>query len=235
MHTTPRDDILAALRACHLWHGASDDGIFRLAQAARPQEAPRGTILATEGDLADRFGVVVVGKLRVYHMQPGGRSITLETVEASGVIAGVAALAGGRYPAYVDAATPSIIAWLPRDSVFELMAVEPQVCRSIIADLAQRVINLTTVVQTLALDVPARLAGYLFQRALKVGEPVPEGLRVTLGMTKTELAASLGTVPETLSRAFARLRHDEILDVRAHDVIVYDVGALARLSGGYEE
>lgn len=235
MPREPRPDVLAALAACTLWRGASETGIRRLAEVASTREAPRGTTLVTESDPADRFGVVVSGKVRVYHLQPDGRSLTFETVESGGVLGGVAALAGGRYPASVDAATPVVIAWLPREAVFSLMADEPEIARSIISSLAFRLMNLTSVVRTLALDVPSRLARYLFQRALETGAATPEGLLVTLGMTKTELAASLGTVPETLSRAFARLRDDGVLEVRTNDVLVFDVGALARLGSGYED
>jgi CRP/FNR family transcriptional regulator len=196
---------------------------------------PRGATLAAEGDPADTFGVVVTGRARVYHLQADGRSITYETIETGGPLAAVAALAGGRYPANIDAATPVTVAWLPRESLFELMAAEPAVSRTMIADLANRVVNLTSVVQTLALDVPGRLARYLFQRSLAVGEATAEGLRVSLGMPKSELAASLGTVPETLSRALGRLRDEGILEVRSNDVLIFDVGALARLGSGYEE
>ncbi|MRR11893.1 helix-turn-helix domain-containing protein, partial [bacterium] len=63
----------------------------------------------------------------------------------------------------------------------------------------------------------------------------PEGPRVPLGSTKAELASSLGTVPETLSRALGRLRDEGVLEVRGNDVLVLDVGALARLGSGYEE
>ncbi|MHB1341315.1 MAG: Crp/Fnr family transcriptional regulator [Coriobacteriia bacterium] len=232
---TARPDVLAALRACRLWHSASDAAVAELASHARVGQVSRGTVLASEGDPADRFGVVVSGKVRVYHLQADGRVITFETVESGGPLAAVASLAGARYPANVDAATDATIAWLPRESLFELMEREPAVARSMIADLASRVINLTAVVQTLALDVPGRLARYLFQRSLAVGEATSEGLKVTLGMTKAELASSIGTVPETLSRAFARLRDDGVLEVRGSSVIVFDVGVLARMGSGYDE
>ena len=42
-------------------------------------------------------------------------------------------------------------------------------------------------------------------------------------------------MPETLSRAFARLRDEGVVEVRARDVIVLDVEALARTGSGYTE
>jgi CRP/FNR family transcriptional regulator len=230
-----RDDVFTALRSCRLWHPASDAAVARLAADAGVQDVTRGTLLASEGDPADRFGVMVAGKARVYHLQADGRVIVLETVGSGDPLAAVAALAGGRYPFTVDASTPATVAWLGRESLFELLDAEPEVARALIADLAGRVIHLTSVVQTLALDVPERLARYLFQRSLAVGQATPEGLRVSLGMSKAELAASIGTVPETLSRAFARLRDEGVLEVRGGEVVVFDVGALARLGSGYAE
>ncbi|MBN1193368.1 MAG: Crp/Fnr family transcriptional regulator [Coriobacteriia bacterium] len=228
-------DLLSAFRACRLWRNASDDAVARLAAASTLLEAPRGTLLASEGEPAERFGVVVTGRVRVFHSAADGRSMTLETMESGQAFAAVAALSGGRNPASVDAATPVTVGWIPRDALFEVLVKEPGVARALIADLAERVMNLTNVVQTLALDVPGRLARYLFQRSLAAGEATAEGLLVPLGMTKSELASSLGTVPETLSRALGKLRDDGVLIVRGSDVVVTDVGALARLGSGYEE
>jgi len=235
MKNAPRKDLLAAITSCRLWRGASPEALLRLAEDASVTEVVRGTPLAAEGDAAGRLGLLVTGKARVFHLQADGRTITFETLEAGDSLEAVAALAGGRYPAHVEAVTPATIAWLPRESVLDLVAREPAVARSLIADLAGRVVNLTSVVQTLALDVPGRLARYLFQRSLAAGHATADGLRVPLGMTKTQLASSLGTVPETLSRAFAKLRDEDVLEVKGAEVVVFDVGALARLGSGYSE
>lgn len=234
---TPKSptDVLGALRACRLWRGADAAAIERLASTARVEHAPRGTLLASEGDVAVRFGVVVTGKVRVYHLGADGRVVTFETASAGEPVAAVVALAGGRYPANLEAATPVTIAWLEREALFALIEAQPKVARAIVSDLATRVVDFTAVVTSLSMDVPSRLAAYLFQRSLAVGRTTPTGLLVDLGMSKTELASSLGTVPETLSRALARLRDEGAIEVRTKDVLVRDVGALARRSEGYSE
>lgn len=230
-----RPDVLAAVRSCRLWRTADDDSVRALAGRARAEHVQRGRLLASEGEVADRFGVVVTGRVKVYHLGADGRELTFETVGAGEPIAAVAALAGSRYPANIEAATDATIAWLPREALFEMIEAQPALARSLVADLASRVLNLTAVATTLSMDVPSRLAGFLFQRSLAAGMATPEGLVVELGMSKTELASALGTVPETLSRAFARLRDEGVVEVRGHDVIVLDVGALARTGSGYTE
>lgn len=235
MAGTVRRDVVAAVRTCRLWHGASESALGQLAELASVTEVPRGTLLMAEGDAADRFGLVVAGRVRVLHRTADGRVVTLEVFSSGSVFVAVAALAGGRIPYDVEATTDATIAWLTREALFGVLDSEPALGRAVISDLAERVMNLTSVVQTLSLDVPGRLARYLFQRALAAGEATPEGLLVPLGMSKTDLASSLGTVPETLSRAFARLRDDDLIIVRGTSVVVLDVGALARLGAGYEE
>ena len=227
--------LYSALRACRLWRDASDAAVMRLADAATVRSASRGELLANEGDAADVFGVVVEGKARVFYLGADGKQITFETVGSGDPLAAVAAMAGSRYPATVEAATEARIAWLPRSALFDLLAAEPAVTESLIADLASRVVNLTSVVQNLALDVPSRLARYLFQRALATGRPSAAGLAIDLGMPKGELALALGTVPETLSRALAKLKSDGIISVEGSRVTVRDVRALAEWGSGLAE
>ncbi len=230
-----RADVLAGFQSCRLWRAASPEAVTRLAAGARVVDVARGTTLATEGDPALEFGLVVAGKARAFYLGADGRQITFETMQAGDPLAAVVALAGTRYPVNIEAATDATIAFLPTSALFDLLEEEPQVARSLIADLANRVVNFTSVVHTLALDVPSRLAGYLFQRALRSGRPTPAGLEIEVGMKKGDLALSLGTVPETLSRAFAKLKDDGLLEMRGSTVTILDVRALASLGSGYAE
>jgi len=230
-----RPDLLSALRSCRLWRTASDDAVSTLARRAHVRDVARGASLAREGEPAEEFGVLVAGRARVFYLGADGRQITFETMASGEPLAAVAAMAGARYPANIEATTAATVACIPTEALFDLLSAEPHVARTLITDLAGRVVNFTSVVTTLALDVPGRVSRYVFQRALQSGHPTSQGLEVTLGMKKGELAMALGTVPETLSRAFARLKEDGILDVHGQTVTIFDMRALAALGSGYEE
>jgi CRP/FNR family transcriptional regulator, dissimilatory nitrate respiration regulator len=229
------EELFAALRVCRLWREASDDGVRRLAAGARLRRFGAGEVVVNEGAAAVAFAVVVSGTAEVYHLSAAGRRVVLEIAGAGEPILAVAALAGGRYPATVEAAGDLSLAWMPRRALFDLMAAEEAVARGIVTDLAGRVVLLTGRIQSMSLDVPSRLAGWLFERTLAGTRRGREGLEIELGMPKAELARLLGTVPETLSRAFARLRTEGLAETRGRTVLVLDVGGLARRGSGYSE
>jgi CRP-like cAMP-binding protein len=203
------------------------------AAEALPRRRP-GRIRGRRGP-ALRLDVGRVPAARVYQLAADGRRTTVERVGIGEPVLAVAALAGGRYPANVEAEDDLALIWLPRDALLGLMEAEPAAARSIATDLAARVVHLTGVIQSLSLGVPARLARFLFQQALATGRQTPGGLVIDLGMSKTALADELGTVPETLSRALGRLRLESLIETRGREIVVLDVGGLARRGAGYEE
>jgi CRP-like cAMP-binding protein len=228
------ESVAEALRRVRLLRRASEAGISRLASASSLRTFDRAEVIVEQGAPADGGGVVLSGRVSAYHLGADGRRLLLETAGPDEPVAVVAALAGGRYPAWVEALRPTAVAWFGRDALLELLDAEPAVSRSVIADLADRVVAFSSVFTSLSLDVPSRVARFVFQRSLAVGASSQEGLVVDLGMTKAELAASLGTVPETLSRAFAKLKDEGLLEVRGRRIVVLDVGGLARRGEGFE-
>jgi CRP/FNR family transcriptional regulator len=194
-----------------------------------------GEVLFAEGDPADDFAIVDAGAIRAYHLTAGGRSVTLERVGPGDSIGLGPALVGGRHDTMAEAVEASAVVLVPAEALRATTAGDPAVAAAALTEVERRSERLVDVVRALAADVPSRLASYLFGRALAVGEASPNGLVVDLGMTKTELASTLATVPETLSRAFARLCAEGLIELDGSTVTVLDVGGLVRRGAGYEE
>lgn len=101
--------------------------------------------------------------------------------------------------------------------------------------LSQHSRRLVSVIEDLSFkDVPQRLAAYLLNlrdvSAQTSGDLSKSIDFVTLDITKTQLAAALGTIPATLSRAFYRLSSEGIITVNGAQIEVLDRDRLQELS-----
>ncbi len=223
MDSTP-DRTLADLRAAALFAQLDDDQLARLAAIAQPQRLLADASLFMQGDHATAFYLLAEGRLKVFKLLRDGRSASVRHVEAGETFA-EAALFHDTYPSSTETMTECLVYRFDKHDTLELLVAEPQLSVSLIGAMAELLGLLNRRVEELLLPVPARLARYLLARADEQLEPAagaaraerdsatrPEGPRViTLPTSKRELAARLGTVPETLSRTFDRLKRAEVI------------------------
>ena len=71
-------------------------------------------------------------------------------------------------------------------------------------------------------EVPGRLAAYLVYLAEEQGSTT----QVTLDIPKGQLASLLGTIPETLSRIFARMTEEGLIRVEGRTIYLDDFSGL---------
>jgi CRP/FNR family transcriptional regulator, dissimilatory nitrate respiration regulator len=72
-------------------------------------------------------------------------------------------------------------------------------------------------------EVPARLAGYL----LYLSEEQSNAEAIELEISKGQLASLLGTIPETLSRIFAKMSEEGLIAVEGRIIRILDRDGLA--------
>jgi CRP/FNR family transcriptional regulator len=100
---------------------------------------------------------------------------------------------------------------------------------SMLAVLSMRLKQFTSQIESLSLkEVPARLAGYLIYLS---EEQQNQGV-VTLNIPKGSLANFLGTIPETLSRIFAKMSDQGLIEVSGKDIRLVDFEGLEDLFQG---
>ena len=75
-------------------------------------------------------------------------------------------------------------------------------------------------------DVPARLASLTLQLAASEGIMAPEGPRIPAYYTHRQLATTIGSSRETVTRTFTKLQRAGAVELRSRHIYVKDIEAL---------
>lgn len=224
------------LRAARLFGSLPDGQLERLAAITRTRELPEGHTVFRQGDAAEAFFLLAEGRVKVFKSFRDGRTATLRHVDA-GETFGESVLFHATYPSSAESMTGVRLLRFATSEFLAVCTQYPEVAVHLLAAMARLLVLLNRRVEELLLPVPARLARYLLELADEQIEPLPppgaEGPRaVRLPTSKRELAARLGTVPETLSRTFDRLRRGGVLRTSGdHEVIeILSVAKLRRIA-----
>ncbi len=90
-----------------------------------------------------------------------------------------------------------------------------------------RLRRFTLQIENLSLkEVPGRLASYL----IVLSEEQKDEQTVTLPISKGQLASLLGTIPETLSRIFAKMSAQNLIEVQGRRIRLLDHSGLEAVS-----
>jgi CRP-like cAMP-binding protein len=132
--------------------------------------------------------------------------------------------------------TKSTLLMLQGKAFLDLVSSEPPLARRVITALSQKLQTVVGVLEQLALsDFTARLAKYFLDLSLKAQRDGGNASLVRLDIRKSDLAARLGTVSESLSRSLSKLRQKGIIAVNRSEIRILDPQALARIAAGIRE
>jgi len=207
-------------RVCPLFAGLKQNEIDEIAALADLRHLDKGRILFSQGDLALAFFVLAKGKMRVYKLASSGREQTLVTPMPGSSFAEAALFADKRYPAYCSALEDSEIIVIDKSRFLKFVESHPQVALNMIAQMAERLRIFAGKIEQLSLmGVTPRLAEYLLSKS-------DHNSDVTLDIHKSELASLIGTVPETLSRALAKLKGSGLISESGAKIHIIDRAGL---------
>ena len=223
------------LQTTMIFHGLARSQVLRLCQIAQPQTWQKDELIFKQGSPATGFFVVKTGRIKVFKVSPMGKEQILNIFEPGDNFAEVAALDGQPFPASAAALDRVELIFFPRQAFLALLRQDPDIAISLLVSLSQHSRHLVSVIEDLSFkDVPQRLAAYLLNlcnvSSQKSRDRSPSTNFVTLDVTKTQLAAALGTIPATLSRAFYRLSSEGLIAVNGSQIEVLDRDRLQEVS-----
>lgn len=217
------------LKQSQLFAQLDDKSLDEVAAAASLKHAAKNELIFYQGDIAHAFFVVAAGKVKVFKMSPDGKEQILLIANAGDSFAEAALFSGGRFPASAQALEDSELIVISRERFVALIEKNPDIAVNLIARLAGLLRKMTSLVEELSLtDVTTRLAHYLADQV----EPSHSGpVTIQLEEKKGVLAAQLGTIPETLSRSFARLVKEKMIAMDGAEIRILDIDRMRELAG----
>jgi len=212
-----------------IFQGLTPQEQLRVADFARPVLAKKGEIVYAPGKSASRLLVMHSGQLKVSHAAANGQEQILRTVTDGDVVGERAFLTGHRPNDLAIALEDSRMCVFDHADLAVLLRDYPDISQRMLRTLSDRLSSVERLLAAVtSSDVNARVAAYL----LDLPGSIRDGAAmVRLPMAKQEIAAYLGTTPETLSRRLAALSACGIIELHGRrDVTMLDIDALEHVA-----
>jgi CRP/FNR family transcriptional regulator, cyclic AMP receptor protein len=213
---------------------AADQGLLATAlrREGRVVQIRHGQALFVEGDRAERVFLLQRGWVIVSCVGAGGREVVLGVSGPGDVI--------GELSAFDE--QPRSATAVAADDVEAVVAPAGALTRALdnlgaahelIAVLAVRMRDDTRkLVEFATLSTLGRIAWRLLELADRFGEPVPDGIALSLPLSQDQLASWCGASREAAVRSLRSLRTLGIISTGRHSVIIRDLDGLRRQAQG---
>lgn len=219
------------LGTTQMFQGLETEQLQALAEIAQPLTYQKGELIFSQGEPGIGFFIVKTGRVKVFQVSPEGKEQIFKFFGSGEHFAEVPAFDGGCFPASAAAIEGSQLLLFKRTDFLNLLQTQPKIAINTLAVFARHLRQFSRLINDLSLkEVPARLATYL----LNLSENYNNIDSLELEMTKAQLAAVLGTIPETLSRAFAKLSQEGLITIEASSIQLLNRDGLKQRAGQFD-
>ena len=173
-------------------------------------------------DEADGFYYVERGDIRVYKMDEQGREMEVVRLGPGGFLGEAIVFVSPSFPVYAQAMAHSDALFFDKKKVIRKMEADPRIAKFFVDLLARKCVVLSDRIESLGLrTVRQRLIRYLLSRCSGEKKCVVE-----LRTKKGELAKTLGTISETLSRNLKQMQEEGLIQVEGNRISIKNCPAL---------
>jgi CRP/FNR family transcriptional regulator len=192
--------------------------------------AKKETIFA-EGDPSDWLYIVRKGKVKITKISHEGKEIILEIISSMDFFGGIAVVRGFPYPANAVAMEDTEVLKISRKNLMSIMDRFPNLMYCMATNIGDRIKGSHETLKSIALEkVESRIASLLIKLSDKAGEKTPDGIMITMKLTKQDIAEMVGTTVETSIRTMSKLTKTGIVASKSGKIVIRDLEKLRSLT-----
>lgn len=192
----------------------------------------RGEVVFHEANPCHRVFVVCTGSMKLVTSSSEGKVLLLRFA-GPGELLGIseAVLGNSSYQCSAIAAEPSVLAIIPRDTFVRFVTSYPEACLHLTYALSEQYKSAQRETKFLAFGgtSTSRVAHLLLEEASAHGKAVEADIHVPSHVTHSEIAQSIGSTRETVTRILGNLNHSGIIERTANEIVIHNAYELARL------
>lgn len=224
----PPAELDKALTRFNMFAGLTGAQLNSLAGIALRRRFAKGEAIFYEGQETSGFYLVEQGRVKVFKVSPDGKEYILHIVEPGFSFAEACIFFEEQTcPASASALEDTQAIFFPKESLTEELKRNCAVGLKMLGSMAAWIRLMAEQVGSLSLrTVEGRLVNYLVFLAKRQQLPFADGQPIALDVEKGVLAARLGTIPETLSRALKKLQNTRLIKVERDVLTILDARGL---------
>jgi CRP/FNR family cyclic AMP-dependent transcriptional regulator len=219
-----------ALARIPLFEGLPRSELSRLAEHLHETRFPAGANVMVADQPGESVYVILSGSVKVHALRPGGAEVVLAVLGGGEVLGEMSAADSLGRSASVVALEETTVAWMDRRT-FRASVAGSTILSSNLAEVLSKRVRLANarLISLASLDVPGRVASQLLALAREYGQGTPDGTRIPMRLTQSDLAALVGASRVSVNQALGQFRRRGAISAgKDGRVSVHDEGALAR-------
>lgn len=211
-----------------LFASLGEENAKRFAPALAWRTYPANELVIDMDDPSNDVLFVVKGSVRVIHRADDGKQVILGELGPGSMFGEMAAIDGTPRSASVTTLQTSLIGSMRAVAFMDVLACEPDVCRTVLNMLVARIRSLN---HHLSEHAYLTAVERLYAELLRLSRPRAghDGQRcISPPPTHQDLAERIGSRREVVSRALRVLEKDELVEKTRGALVLTDPGALNR-------
>jgi CRP/FNR family transcriptional regulator, cyclic AMP receptor protein len=203
-----------------------------LAHEMKETQYRKGEFIFREGDPAEYFHIVKEGAVKCVKSSADGHEITLKVLMPGDLFCCDAVVFdGGEHPGCAMCLDDVKVWRLNKKIYFDMLRRNPDVAVEVIRYLGNRLNEAQEKAKVLALDkAEQRLASLLVDLVRRSSKPEGTGYRLTVCLTRQDLANMVGIRTETAIRIMSRFKRNRLIAGTAKRLMVLDLSHLQRVA-----
>lgn len=219
------------LKAVTLFAGLTDAEREALARDFVRRPYRQGELIFQQDDPGQVLYLVESGQVRIFVEGESGQETSVTFCGPDDVFGELAVIDEDPRSASAIAMKDTVLHILSRDRFREHLRRSPQLGLNFMRALSIRVrYNTQQMTSLTQLDVPARLARKLLELAKQYGVVEPDGVRLRLTLTQSDLASLTGATRESVNKALGNFRRQGLILMQQGHIIMLDPEALRDLA-----